>query len=170
MGKIKASVEHTMKRKLKKKPSGKKQVTMKAATWVDTELLGEIRLRSQLSKAWRHARKRKDPEEAIEEHKQRYLVQKRKTTTMTGLKKSQWEERRINETWGDSKKFWKMVKELLGKDKNDADEAFIYTEEGERLEIGTCKKDFVSKWTEQVYQKLEKTDFSFWYDRDHGQK
>ena len=72
MGKIKSSVEHAMRRKLKKKPGGKKQITMKAATWVDTELLGEIKLRSQLSKAWRHARKRNEPGEVIEDFKQRY--------------------------------------------------------------------------------------------------
>ena len=89
---------------------------------------------------------------------------------MTGQKKSQWEENKIAETWGDSKAFWKMIKELLGKNKEDTEEAFIFTEEGEKKEIGICKKEFISKWTDQVYQKLEKADFSFWYDKEHGQK
>ena len=63
-----------------------------------------------------------------------------------------------------------MVKELLGRNKEKTEEAYIFTEEGEKKEIGICKKEFISSWTRQVYQKLEKADFSFWYDRDHGQK
>ena len=63
-----------------------------------------------------------------------------------------------------------MVKELLGRDKEKTEEAYIFTEGGEKKEIGICKKEFMSSWTRQVYQKLEKADFSFWYDRDHGQK
>merc|ERR1712082_557184 len=170
MSKIKSSVEYTMRRKLRKKPGGKKQTTMKAATWVDTELLGNIKLRSQLSKAWRHARKRNEPEEVIDRYKQEYILQKSKTANLTGQKKSQWEENKIAETRGDSKAFWKMIKELLGKDKEDSEVAFIFTEKGEKMEIGTCRREFISKWTNQVYQKLEKADFSFWYDKEHGHK
>merc|ERR1712082_306472 len=120
MSQIKSSVEHTMRRRLRKKPGRKKKYIIKAATWVDTELLGNIKLRSQLSKAWRYARKRNEPEEVIERYKQEYILQKSKTAKMTGHKKSQWEENKIAETWGDSKAFWKMIKELLGKNKEDS--------------------------------------------------
>ena len=170
MNKIKSSIECTMRRKLKKRPGGKKQVTIKAAPWVDTELIENIKLRSQFSREWRYARKRKEPEEVINRYKQKYIQQKNKTAILTGQKKSLWEEKKIAETWGDSKAFWKMIKELLGKQKESTDEAFIFTEEGEKKEIGTYKKEFISKWTSQVYQKLEKADFSFWYDRENGQK
>ena len=170
MSKVKSSVEFAMRRRLRKKPGGKKQITMKAAPWVDTELLGNIKLRSKYSRAWRYARKRNEPEEVINKHKQEYILQKNKTATLTGLKKSQWEEKKIAETWGDSKAFWKMIKELLGKNKEDSEEAFIFTEGGEKKEIGTCRREFISKWTNQVYQKLEKADFSFWSNTEYGQK
>ena len=136
MSKIRSSVEYAMRRRQKKRPEERRRTTMKAAPWVDTELLVNIKYRSQLSRAWRHARKRKEPEEVIDKYKQEYLLQKSRTAIMTGQKKSQWEENKIAETWGDSKAFWKMIKELLGKDKEDTEEAFIYTKEGDKKEIG----------------------------------
>merc|ERR1712082_398871 len=138
-----------MRRKLRRKP-GRKKIILKAAPWVDTELMENTKLRSKLSRAWRHARKRNEPEEVINRYKQNYILQKSRTATLTGEKKSQWEESKIAETWGDSKAFWKMIKELLGKNKEDSEEAFIFTEKGEKMEIGTCRKEFISKWTEQV--------------------
>ena len=87
MNKIKSSVEYTMRRKLRRKPGSKRQIILKAAPWVDTELLGNIKLRSQLSRAWRHARKRNEPEEAIKIYKQKYILQKSRTAIMTGQKK-----------------------------------------------------------------------------------
>merc|ERR1712239_73085 len=162
MNKIRSSVEHTMRKKLKKKPSRKKKekkYIIKAATWVDPELLRSISLRSKLSRAWRYARKRKEPEQVLEIYKQEYVSQKIITAKLTGLKKSQWEVKKIEETWKDSKSFWKMIKELLGKDKEESDEAYIYAEDGEKMEIGTCRREFISKWTNQVYQKLKKANF-----------
>ena len=170
MSKLRSSLEHTMRRKLRKKPGGKKSISMSAAPWVDTELLENTKLRTQLSKKWRHARKRKEPEEVLKIYKEKYLIQKSRTAILTGQKKSQWEESKVAEFWGDSKAFWKMVKELLGRKKENTEEAHIFTEEGEKQEIGMCKKEFISSWTKQVYQKLEKANFSFWYDKDHGQK
>merc|ERR1711888_181497 len=101
----------------------------------------------------------------IEICKNRYYQQKDKTAVMTGDKKSGWEERRIAETRGDPKAFWKMIKELLGKEKEDNGEAYIFNEEGEKKEINECKEKFMEKWISQVCQKLKKADFSFWYDR-----
>ena len=143
---------------------------MRAAPWVDKELLESIGLRSKYSREWRYARKRREPKEIVDMHKRRYLLQKSRTATLTGDKKSNWEEKRIAETWGDAKAFWKMIKDLLGKNKEETKEACIFTEEGEKKEIKECRREFMEKWTSQVYQKLKKADFSFWYDRDHGQK
>ena len=98
MSKIRSSVEFAMRRMLKKKPGGKKQITMKAAPWVDTELLRNIKLRSNYSREWRYARKRNEPEEVTEKYKQDYILQKSRTAAMTGDKKSQWEDRKISET------------------------------------------------------------------------
>merc|ERR1711913_135339 len=75
--------------------------------------------------------------------------------------------KKIDETWKDSKKFWVMIKELLGKNKELTDEAFVYTEQGEKQEIMTCEDHFTQKWTENVYQKLKKADFSFWNGDDN---
>ena len=61
MSKIKSSVEYAMRRRMKKRPGGKKQLTLKAAPWVDEELIKSIKLRSKYSKEWRHARKRNEP-------------------------------------------------------------------------------------------------------------
>ena len=89
---------------------------------------------------------------------------------MTGNKKSSWEERRIAETKGDSEALWKMIKELTGRGKEDKEEAYIFDEEGEKKDIMECKKEFMEEWATQVYQKLKKADFSFWYDKDQGER
>merc|ERR1712082_410293 len=102
MDKIRTSVEHTMRKRLKKKPSRKKKekkYMIKAAKWVDSELLRSINLRSKLSRAWRYARKREEPEQVLEIYKQEYVSQKSITPKLTGLKKSQWEVEKIEETW-----------------------------------------------------------------------
>merc|ERR1712055_177776 len=76
----------------------------------------------------------------------------------------------IEETWKDNKAFWKMIAELLGKNKNNTEEAFIYTEQGDKEEIMKCRKNFMESWTKKVYQKLKKADFSFWTDKVSGMK
>ena len=118
-----------MKRKKRIKLGSKNKVKLLAAEWVDSELIENIKMRSKLSREWRHARKRKEPIIIIEQYKRRYLHQQRITSIMTGDKKSAWESKKIAETWKDSKKFWKMIKELLGKNKELEEEVFIYTED-----------------------------------------
>ena len=41
-------------------------------------------------------------------------------------KKGEWEVRKIEETWKDGKKFWPMIKELLGSNKEKED-TYVYT-------------------------------------------
>ena len=55
-----------------------------------------------------------------------------------------------------------------GKNKELTEEAYIFTDQGEKREIRTCRRDFMDSWTRQVYQKLEKADFTFWSDKDTG--
>ena len=163
MNKMKNTLNSTMRRSKRIKLRSNKNVKLLAAEWVDDELIGNIKLRSQYSKDWRHARKKKEPPEIIEQYKNRYLKQQRITSIMAGDKKSQWEKDKISETWKDSKKFWKMIKELLGKNKELVEEAYIYTEDGSKVEIMNCEESFVKKWIDTIYQRMEKTDFSFWY-------
>ena len=160
MNKLKESVEHTMKKSKVQKLGGKRQ-TLKAAPWVDKELTDSISLRSSYSRDWRKARKKGDVEE-IERCKKKYYQQKNVTAVMVGNKKSGWEEEKIAETEGNSEAFWKMVKVLLGRGKEDKEEVYIFDGEGEKKEILECKGEFMKEWSTQVYQKLSKADFSFW--------
>ena len=61
------------------------------------------------------------------------------------------------------KKLWQMIKELLGKNKELTEEAYIYTEDGLKEEIMESEESFAQRWTDAIYQKMEKTNFSFWY-------
>ena len=78
-------------------------------------------------------------------------------------KKSQWEEKKIKETWNDGKKFWKMIRELLEEDLNIDENTYIFTDTGEKVDIQKCATEYIEKWKNSVYQKDTKTDFSFWY-------
>merc|ERR1711874_764271 len=156
MSKLKNSIDATMKRRKMIKLGGKSKVKLVSAEWVDKELIDNVKLRSKLSRDWRLARKRKEPDEILRQYKNRYLEQKSVTALMTGDKKSAWESRKINETWKDSKKFWKMIKELLGKNKEFEEETYVYSEEGKKQEIMTCENTFAQKWTDNIYQKLKK--------------
>ena len=85
---------------------------------------------------------------------------------MVGMKKSNWEKKKIEETWKDGKKFWTMIAELQGKTKKRDEDTYVFLEEGIKTEILTCTKEYIGAWKEAVYQKYERTDFSFWYGND----
>ena len=44
------------------------------------------------------------------------------------------------------KKIWAMIKELLGQDKEKEEEAFVFSEEGEKKEIMEYTKEFIDNW------------------------
>ena len=167
MEKLKTAVNHTMKRTKLQRP-GRKWQTIKAAPWVDKELRDNVDLRSKYSREWRYARKRGDQEE-IERCEEKYMKQKGITGIMVGNKKSGWEAMKIQETENNPELFWRMIKMLLGKEKVDNEEAFIYDDRGDKQEIMECKTEFLGKWITQVYQRLEKADFSFWKDNGEGE-
>merc|ERR1711891_74161 len=116
-----------------------------------------------------YARKTGDKEK-IEECRTAYFKQKKKTMNLAQWKKANWEEKIITETEHNPQAFWKVIKKLTGKSKNEEEEAFIFNKEGERKEIVEYKSEFLMDWTEQVYQKLQKADFSFWYREKNGAK
>merc|ERR1711895_184 len=164
-----ASIDESLRRRKMVKLAGKNQVKMISAPWVDSELIENIKLRTFLNKEWRNARARGEPDEILEIYKERYMRQRTITALMTGDKKSSWESSKIKETWNDSKKFWVMIKELLGKKREVVEEAYIYNDEGEQQEIMTCEESFTKKWTDNIYQKLKKADFTFWYGSNDQQ-
>ena len=63
------------------------------------------------------------------------------------------------------KKFWTMIKELLGKNKERDDDTYVYTPEGDKKEIMEMSKEYINNWKQAVYQKTERIDFSFWYGK-----
>ena len=95
MGKIKYTLNSTMRKKKRIKVGGRGKKTILAAEWVDAEMISNIKLRTSYSRQWRLARKNKQSEEVIEECKRRYLEQQRITSIMSGNKKGQWEEKKL---------------------------------------------------------------------------
>ena len=59
-----------------------------------------------------------------------------------------------------------MIRELLGKYKEEEEETYIYTEEGERKEIMEIPEEFIGSWLINIYQKAKRPDFSFWYGKE----
>ena len=78
-----------------------------AAVWVNKELRNNIKLRSYYSREWNKAKRNKNPPVIIEEYKKKYHKQKKITTIMSSNKKSQWEDKKIKETWNNGKKIGK---------------------------------------------------------------
>merc|ERR1712002_1057170 len=95
-------------------------------------------------------------------HTQKQKHKKTVTHIITGNKKSEWEGMKIKEMEKNPAALWKDINLLLGKEKQDKEEAFIYEKEEEKQEIMECKTEFLEKWIKNVYQRLEKADFSFW--------
>jgi len=133
MNKLKTTL-NTTPRKRKIKVGGRGKDKLLAAEWVDEELIRNIKLRTNYSREWKKARKNKSPPEFIEQCKKKYMKQQYITSKMSGDKKSTWEQKKIEETKNNGKKFWTMIKELLGKNKEIVDEAYMYTE-GQKKEI-----------------------------------
>ena len=167
MEKITTAVKQTMKRTKLKRP-GRKWQTIRAAPWVDKELIENVSLRSKFSREWRYARKEGN-QEKIEKCEEKYKTQKAVTHIITGNKKSEWEGMKIKEMEKNPAALWKDINLLLGKEKQDKEEAFIYEKEEEKQEIMECKTDFMEKWNKSVYQRLAKADFTFW-SKEGGKK
>ena len=104
---------------------------MLTAEGVDQELIDNIKTRSRLSRDWRRARKNGESKKIQKACKERYEQQKNLTAIMTGKKKGVWEKRKIEEIKNDGKKFWTMIKELLGKNKEREEVTYVYTQEGD---------------------------------------
>ena len=138
-------MELTMRRRKRIKIGKKGKETILAAKWVDQELIENINLRSSYNRQWRYARKRNAPEAEIKICEKRYREQQKKTAIMTELKKSTWEEKKIEETWKDGKKFWEMIRELVGKNRRKEEETYVYTEEGGKREIMKYIREYMGE-------------------------
>ena len=84
---------------------------------MDIELIDNLKIRSRLNRNWRHAKKNNLHADIQEECRKKYLHQKKKTIIMANDKKGTWEIEKIKEIWNDGKKFWAMIRELIGKDR-----------------------------------------------------
>ena len=85
---------------------------------------------------------------------------------MSGGKKGLWEMKKIEETKKDGKKFWNTVKEILGKSKEREEEAYVFTEEGERKNVIEISNEYMNEWKKKIYQKTDRIDLSFWYGKE----
>jgi len=79
--------------------------------------MDNIKVRSKLSRRCRITRKQGKPENVLKLYEKEYKDQQVKTSIMSGEKKGSWENKKIEETKKYSKKFWNVIKELLGKSK-----------------------------------------------------
>merc|ERR1711874_379915 len=130
--KLKSTLNTTPRKKKRIKVGGKGSNKLFAAEWVDEELIRNIRLRTNYSKEWKKARKNKSPPDYNKQCKKKYMRQQQITSKMSGDKKSTWEQKKIEEIKNNGKKFWTMIKELLGKNKEIVDVAYVYTDEGQK--------------------------------------
>ena len=69
---------------------------------------------------------------------------------MPAKKKGEWEKKKIEETKRDGKRFWEMIKDLLGKNNEREDETYVYKEDGVRKEIMEMKGEYVEAWEEWI--------------------
>merc|ERR1711874_627761 len=83
MGKMKKTLNSTMRRNKKIKLGEKMKNKILAAEWVDEELIRNRRLRTHYSREWRIARKNNSHPEIVE----------------------RWEQKKIEDTWKNGKKF-----------------------------------------------------------------
>ena len=68
MKKIKTAQERTLKVKKKIKIGRRGEIKILEAEWVDEELKDNIRRRGRLSRRWRIARKKGEPQETLERY------------------------------------------------------------------------------------------------------
>jgi len=163
MKEIKTTLDITLWKKKRIKIGKRRNQIVLAAEWVDTELTDNISLRSKLSMRWRIARKNKEPEETLRRCKEEYEKQQIKTSIMSCKKKGEWEVKKVKETWKDGKKFWTMIKELLGNNKEKDEDTYVYTEEGLKKDIIEISEEYLDKRKQNIYQKTGRIDFTFWY-------
>ena len=71
--------------------------------WVDKEVLLYIKERKDKNKDWRQARNRKAPLDIQEALKTKYTEQQIKTSRFLGMKKGNWERRKVLEAKHNSK-------------------------------------------------------------------
>ena len=130
MKKIKISQDKVLKKSKRIKVGKKGNMRIAAAEWVDEELIDNIKIRGKLSRRWRIARKKQEPQELLNKCKEEYKSQQIRTSNMAGDKKGEWEKRKIIETKRDGKKFWNLIKDLLGKNRKREEDAYVYTDDG----------------------------------------
>ena len=136
---------------------------------MDQELMDNIKLKIKLNRSWRFSRRENQPLIIQEEFKQKYEAQKIITSAMAGIKKSEWEKRKIEETWKDGKLFWNRIRELLGKNKEE-EETYIYIDEGERKEIMEISEKIFWQLANKYLSESQKTRHFFlvWKGRING--
>ena len=89
MKNIKISQEKVLKKSKRIKVGKKGDIRIAATEWVDEELIENIKIRGKLSRRWRTARKKGEPQEILNNYEKEYKYQQIKTSNMAGDKKGE---------------------------------------------------------------------------------
>ena len=88
--KLKTSVNHHLRKRKRIKVGKKGNKIIRAAEWMDLEIIESIKLRMKLNKIWRFSRRNKTPR-IQKACKEEYENQRKVTEALIYKKKSQWE-------------------------------------------------------------------------------
>ena len=122
-------------------------------------------IKERKSRVWRYARKKRAPQEIQEALKRRYTSQQILTSRYVGMKKGEWENKKILETKHNSKILWNMVREIAGNTKQKDEQMYVYREDMSRHKIEEDWGMFILEWTSDIYQKTPRISLDFWYGR-----
>ena len=106
-------------------------------------------------------RKEEEPVEVIKEYEKEYREQKTVTAIMIGHKKGTWEKYKIQEAKADGKKFWNLIKDLLGRAKKKDEEVYIYEGDGSKKKAEQVWGEYLTEWKKKVYEKIPRVDLTF---------
>ena len=82
---------------------------MLAAPWMDRKGRCMIKLRRQMNRAWRRARKMSAPGRIQQFLRRKYETQKRNTSIYLGNKKGNWEKEMIRKAHENNKVLWNFT-------------------------------------------------------------
>ena len=75
------------------------------------------------------------------------------TKMMTGKKKGSWNIYKIQEAKADWRKFWNLVKELLGKTKKKDEEVYIYEGDGSKKEADKVWDEYLKDGKKKLIRR-----------------
>jgi len=138
-----------------------------AAEWVDEEVQFYIKDRKDNNKDWRQTRNKKAPQDIQDFLKNRYIEQQTKTSRFLGMKKGEWERKKVQEAKQNSKILWNVVKEISATTRSKDEQVYVYREDNTKHKIEEEWKPYIQDWTKDIYQKTPRICLDFWYGTEN---